>query len=112
VAPENVDRTLESILAEVRRLQNEPVPADELDDSKAFLNGSLPLRLETKERVAYQIAHMERLELGLDYLHQYPSLVQAVTPEEIMAVAREYMNPDQYVLSVAGPPPTDTQDKE
>jgi len=111
VAPENVERTVESILAQVRRLQNEPVPAHELDDNKAFLVGSLPLRLETKEHVAYQIAHMERLELGLDYLHRYPGLVQAVTPEEIINVARKYMDPDRYVLSVAGPP-TDAPDKE
>jgi zinc protease len=54
---------------------------------------------------------MERLELGLDYLNRYPSLVQAVTPEDIMTVAQKYMNPDQYVLSVAGPP-TDARDKE
>ena len=111
MAPENVERAIESILAEIRRIQNEPVPAQELADSQAYLVGSLPLRLETKERVAFQIAHMELFELGLDHLRRYPSLVQAVTTDDITRVTRKYMNPDQYVLSVAGPP-TDTIDEE
>jgi zinc protease len=54
---------------------------------------------------------MEIYELGLDYLRRYPSLVQAVTTDDILAVTRKYMHPDRYVLSVAGPP-TDTPNKE
>jgi zinc protease len=111
VAPENVERAQDSIRTEVARLQNEPVPEQELNDNKDYLIGSLPLRLETKERVAYQIAYMERLDLGLDYLRRYPGLIQAVTQKEIIAVAQKYMNPEQFVLSVAGPP-TDSTDKE
>lgn len=111
VAPENVGRTIDSILDQVRRIQREPVPADELADNKAYLVGSLPLRLETKERVAYQIAHMELFELGMDYLRRYPSLIQAVTQDDIIEITRKYMDPERYVLSVAGPP-TDAPDKE
>jgi zinc protease len=110
VAPENVDRAIESILAEMTRLRTEPITESELQDSKSFLIGSLPLRLETKERVAYQIAYMERFKLGLDYLWRYPHLVQAVTPQDIMSVAREHLKPEQHVLSIAGPP-ADTPEK-
>jgi len=111
VAPGNVDRAIVSILAEVERIRNEPVPADELADNKAYLVGSLPLRLETKERIAYQIAHMELFELGLDYLCRYPDLVQAVTADDILEVCRKYLNPEQYVLSVAGPPSDSTPEE-
>jgi zinc protease len=111
VAPENVDRAIESILAEMTRLRTEPIPESELQDAKSFLIGSLPLRLETKERVAYQIAYMERFGLGLDYLWRYPRMVQAITPQEIISVARQYLKPEQHVLSISGPP-IDTQQKE
>ena len=40
---------------------------NDMADNKAYLVGSLPLRLETKEHVAFQIAYMERLDLGLDW---------------------------------------------
>jgi zinc protease len=71
----------------------------------------MPLRLETKERIAYQIAHMELFELGLDYLRRYPGQVQAVTAEEILGVCRKYLDPDRYVLSVAGPPTDPTREE-
>jgi zinc protease len=104
VAPENVDRATQSVLEQVKRIQCEPVLPDELADNKAYMVGSLPLRLETKEQAAYQIAHMELYGLGLDYLVRYPGLIQAVTKEDVMAVTRKYLDTERYVLSVAGPP--------
>ena len=77
---------------------------DELEDTKAYLVGSMPLLLEAKEGIAAQIAHMELHQLGLDYLRRFPDLIQAVTAEDIMAATQKHMNPAAYVLSVAGPP--------
>ncbi len=103
VDPANLERATEAILAQIRRIQQEPVDKDELDDNKAYLVGSMPLRLEAKEGIAAQIAHMELHQLGLDYLRRFPDLIQAVTAEDIMAVTQKYMDPDVYVISVAGP---------
>ena len=44
-----VERASSSILAEVERLCDELVLEDELEDSKRFLIGSLPLQMETNE---------------------------------------------------------------
>jgi zinc protease len=41
--------------------------------------------------------------LGLDYLQRYPALIEAVTPEEVQAAARKYLNPEAYALAIAGP---------
>ncbi len=106
VAPGNVDRAIASILAEVQRMQSEPVGDEELADNKAYVIGSLPLRLEGNEGIAANIAHMEMYHLGMDYLRRFPALIDAVTAEDIVAVVNRYMNPDVYVLSVAGPSPT------
>ncbi|HSJ56809.1 MAG TPA: pitrilysin family protein [Anaerolineae bacterium] len=103
VDPANVERAVEGIVAQVRRLRDEPVPADELADSQAYLAGSMPLRLETNEGVAGAILEMERYGLGLDYLQRYADLVRAVTPEQVRDVARGYLDPDTYVLATAGP---------
>ena len=105
VAPPNVERAIEGILAQVRRLREEPVPAAELDDSQSFLTGSLPLQLETNEGLAGVILDMERYGLGFDYLQRYPALVRAVTPADVQRVARRYLDPERYALAVAGPQP-------
>jgi len=103
VSPENVDRTVESICGEVRRLREEPVPAEELIDSQLYLTGSMPLRLETNEGVARSLLDMERYGLGLDYLQRFPGLVNAVTVGDVREVAHRYLDPDIYALAVAGP---------
>jgi zinc protease len=103
VNPANVDQAIDGILEEVRRLRDEPVPADELADSQSYLTGSMPLRLETNEGVAHTLLHMERHGLGLDYLQRYAGLVNAVTVADVQQVARTYLEPEVYALAVAGP---------
>jgi zinc protease len=104
VNPANVERATESIRAEVERICEEPVSAEELADNKTFITGSLPLRLETNEGVARYILDMERYDLGLDYLQRYDALINAVTVEQVQAVAQRWLDPDAYALAVAGLP--------
>jgi zinc protease len=103
VNPANVEQAVNSIRVEIRRLQDEPVPADELADNKSFLIGSLPIHLETNDGVAETLLDLELYELGLDYLQRYPETIAAITAEEIEEVARKYLSPDHYALAVAGP---------
>lgn len=104
VNPANVERAIESIRAEIRRLCEEPVGLDELRDNQAFITGSLPLRLETNEGVAGAILDMERYGLGLDYLRRYGDLINSITVEQVQAAARGWLDPDAYALAIAGPP--------
>lgn len=103
VDPGNVQQVVEAILHQVRLMQQEPVGEHELADNKAYLVESMPLRLEAKESIAAQIAHMEVHQLGMDYLQRFPSLIEALKADDIMAVVRKYMHLEAYVLSVSGP---------
>jgi zinc protease len=103
VAPGKVDLAVEAILGEVERMRQEPVDAEELADNKAFIVDSLPLHLESNEGIAAQIAGMEQFGLGLDYLRRFPSLIAQISAGEMMDVAHRYLDPEAYVLSVAGP---------
>ncbi len=107
VNPANVDQAVSSIRDEIRRLQDELVPADELADNKGFLTGSLPIHLETNDGVADTILDMELYELGLDYLLRYSEMIAAITAEQVQAAARKYLNPDLFALAIAGPPEGD-----
>lgn len=109
VNPVNVNRALDSIRGEIRRICEEPVPPQELADSQAFLVGSLPLRLETNEGVARAILEMEQYNLGLDYLQRYADLIREITPERVQAAAQRWLDADAYVLAIAGPPPDDLE---
>ena len=101
-SPTTVDRVVEISVAEVRRIQQRKVSAIELDDNKSYFTGITPLRMETNEGIAGQITNMVRYDLGLDYLLQYPDLVNAVTVSDIRAAAQKWLDPDHYVLTSAG----------
>jgi len=103
VDPANVERAVEAMRAQVRRIRDKTVGAKELADNKAFVTGSLPLRLETNDGVAGVILDMELYGLGLDYLERYKDMIYAITPKRIQAAAQKYLDPDRYALAVAGP---------
>lgn len=103
VAPENVDRAVEAIMAEVHRLRSEPVEEHELADNKAYIVDSLPLRLEGNEGIAAHIVNMELFGLGLDYLQRFPALIETLSAEDVLSVTQRLLTPDAFVLSVAGP---------
>lgn len=104
VAPDKVDQAVDTILKEFGRLGQEPVPDEELADSKSFLTGSLPLRLETNEGVARSLLDIMFYDLGLDYLQRYAELINAIGPAEVQRVAATYLDPSAYIVAVAGPP--------
>ncbi len=105
VSPDKVEQAINSILDEIKRIQNVPVPASELADSQAYMTGSLPLSLETNGGLASVIMSMETLQLGFDYLDKYADNVNAVTPAQVQKAAQTYFSAEEIVIAVAGPPP-------
>lgn len=103
VSPDKVEQALTSIRHEIRRMQDELVPMEELEDSKAFLTGSLPVSLETNDGLSDIITDMELYGLGLDYLQRYPDQVNEITPERVQMAAQKYLSADQIAVAVAGP---------
>jgi zinc protease len=104
VNPANVERAVDSIVAEMTRITTEPVAASELEDSQSSITGLLPLQLESNAGVAYALALIERYRLGLDYFQRYNDTVRGITREAVLAAARRYLNPAAYAVAVAGPP--------
>lgn len=103
VAPEKVDQALASIRQEIRIMVEELIPEEELADSKAFRTGSLPVGLETNNGLADVISSIALHDLGWDYLSRFPDLINNMTAEEVRAAAKNYIDPDNVVITVAGP---------
>lgn len=104
VHPDQVNQAVDLMLHEVRRVLTRKVSASELADNQAQFIGSMPLSLETNDGQAEAISAMVFYNLGLDYLQRYPTLIRAVTRDDVMEAARTFMHPQAYALAVAGPP--------
>ncbi len=103
VAPDNVERTIDLIRGEIERFIRQGISEEELADSKANYIGRLPLSLESNAGVSAALISLKRYGLGLDYYRTYADRVNAVTREEILEVARQYLDPEKLAIAVAGP---------
>jgi zinc protease len=103
VNPANVNRAIDLIADEIGRFVREPVSRQELRENQANFIGRLPLQLESNDGVAGGLVYIERHGLGLDYYQMYPQVIRAITQEEILDVARRFLNPARLAVAVAGP---------
>jgi zinc protease len=87
---------------EIRRMREEPVSDQELNDAKDYLIGSFPLRLDTNRKVASFLAQVEYFKLGLDYPDRYPDLIRSVNGEEVLRVAKKYLHPEMLITVIVG----------
>ena len=71
----------------------------------------MPLSLESNTGVAVQLLHMERHQLGLDYLQRYPETVRAITPTQVLAASARYLDLERLAVVVAGPSAEGKQDE-
>lgn len=102
VGPSNVDRALASIDSELTKLGTEGPTERELTESKQYLIGSMPRTLETNAGIASFLQMTEFFNLGPDYDVRVPSLLQAVTREQVHQAARS-LDPSRAAIVVAGP---------
>ena len=85
-----------------RRIREQPVTDQELNDAKDYLIGSFPLRLDTNRRVASFLAQVEYFQLGLDYPERYRDLIRGVTRADVERVAKQYLDPEKLIIVVVG----------
>lgn len=102
VRTEVTDSALVELMAQLRRLGSEPVPATELENAKGALVGSFPLQVETAQQVAEQVARVKTLGLPADYLQTYRTRLSAVTAPALQQAARRWVRPQQALIVVVG----------
>jgi len=103
VNPDNVERAIESCIAQLERISGVAVSAEELGDNQSYFTGRMPLRLERNEGIAGQIHAMQSFGLGLDYLAGYAEQVRAISAEDVLQAAQRYLRLPELVVAVAGP---------
>jgi predicted Zn-dependent peptidase len=99
------DRTGEAvrdILEELRRLREEPVPAEELENAKAALVLGLPAGFATAGGIAGHLAELVVHDLPDDHWNRYVDQVRAVTAEDVRRVAGRILDPSRVTLVVVG----------
>ncbi|MDD9725399.1 pitrilysin family protein [Roseovarius sp. SK2] len=103
-ANDRVAEAVEVITAEWKRLRENGVTEEELEDAKTYLTGAYPLRFDGNGTIANIAVGMQMDGLGTEYIANRNDKVNAVTLEEINRVARERLNPNRLTFVVTGQP--------
>ncbi|SBT05670.1 Peptidase M16 domain protein [Candidatus Accumulibacter aalborgensis] len=101
VAPQNATRAEQAILEELRRALRDGFTAREVAEAKKGILESRALSRSQDNSVASR--WMTYLDLGRDwrFSEDFEARVAALTPEQVDAAFRKYINPDQLSLVIA-----------
>lgn len=100
---QSVREVVSLILAEFRKLKNEPVPAEELTRSKNHLKGSIMLGLESTSSRMSNLARQHLYFRRFATMDEIIASIEAVTVDDVMQVARDCFLPESVALAVLGP---------
>jgi predicted Zn-dependent peptidase len=103
VDPADIESAIGALLAELRRLTDEPVALDELDRARAYASGRLELRLEESRHLSAWLGVQEALHDRVFTLDEALTELAKVTPEGIQALARRLFSDDRLCLAVISP---------
>lgn len=102
VTTEHTAAALTEIYREIDRLQREPPPDEELDRIKNYSAGLFVIRNSSPNGVLGQLAFMDLHGLPADYLSQWVANVYRVTPAQVSAAARRWIEPRRMTVIVVG----------
>lgn len=100
---ERVEETIGAIVDELRKLRDEPVPAEELRRTKDLRKGRLLMGLEDSRSVASWIGSQELTYGEIRTPEEVMEKIEAVTVEEVQTLAQELFQEDKLSLAVIGP---------
>ena len=78
--------------------------ADKVADAKTYITGSFPLRFTNSSRIAGQLGSMQYFGFPIDYFETRNGLIEAVTLEDVNALAKDLLDPDALTFVVVGKP--------
>jgi zinc protease len=90
------------LLGQLDAIRAEAPNEDELREVKDYLVGVFPLRFETTGGVAGAIEPLAIYGLDDDYWQAYRGRIEAVTPADTHAMARELITPDDLLILLTG----------
>lgn len=93
---------IESVIAEIKKLRNEPVTERELNDAKESILNSFVFNFQSPSQTLSRLMRYEYFDYPEDFIFEYQKKVQKTTKEDILEAAQENIQPDKLVTLVVG----------
>jgi zinc protease len=96
---ESTAETIQVILAEIEKMRSAPVSEEELRTAKEKVINSFVFNFDRPQKTLSRLAGYPK-----DFLSQYQKAIAAVTKEDILRVAKQYVQPAKFVIVAVGNP--------
>jgi predicted Zn-dependent peptidase len=100
---ERVEETVGAVVEELRKLRDIPVPEDEFQRTKELRKGRLLMGFEDSRSIAGWIGSQEETYGEIRTPEEVMERIDAVTREDVQALAAELFRDDRLSLAVIGP---------
>jgi zinc protease len=102
VGNEYVELTLKEIAIEMKKLQTEPVSENELETVKSYLLGEFLRDFDGPFALSGSFKAINDFDLDYSFYDRYLTVLRNLTSGELMQLAQQYLNPEDFYTVVAG----------
>jgi zinc protease len=103
VATESTGIAAREILSELRRIQDEPVGEDEMEETRSYMLGVFPYTVQSIGDLARRLADLALYQLPDDHFDRYLRGVASLTRADLQEAARRHLHPDRLAIVAVGP---------
>jgi predicted Zn-dependent peptidase len=96
------DGAMHEFMYELKRLRDEKVPAEEIDNAKRAIVGGFALSLEQPQALLQNIITQKLYNLPADYWDTFPQMISALTADDIQRVAKKYIDLEHLQIVAVG----------
>ncbi|MGB0882394.1 MAG: insulinase family protein [Vicingaceae bacterium] len=102
VRNEVTDSSLVQFMVELNRIINEKVTEEDLQNVKNYMTGTFAYSLQNPQTIARFAINTQKYNLPADYYANYLKQVAAVTVEDVQAMAKKYIKPNNALILIVG----------
>ncbi|GAB4259280.1 MAG: hypothetical protein Kow0079_16420 [Vicingaceae bacterium] len=96
------DSAVTEFLNEMNKIRNEKVTDEEVQGAINYLTGTFAYGLQNPQTIANFAINIEKYNLPADYYANYLKALAAVTADDVHAMAKKYIKPDNAIILAVG----------
>jgi len=95
---------IQAVRGEIDKMRTEPVTDAELETAKQTTLNSFVFNFDTPYKTLSRMIRYEYYSYPKDFIFQYQKAVAAVTKQDVLRVARQYLKPAEFTIVAVGKP--------
>ena len=96
--------TLQAVFGEIKKIQTEPVSAEELQTAKDTVANGFVFNFDTPSKTLNRLLTYRYYGYPDDFIFQYQKAIRQVTTADVQRVAKQYIDPAKFVIVTVGNP--------